>query len=113
MSTIQNEFSSLERHGVLEEVKIRKVLWLLDITWVFREKTDSLRNVIEEKAQLCVQGFRQIEDLDFQETFAPTGKLSTLRFLLGYCANHDLDLNQMDVKTAFLHWDLDTRAFLV
>ncbi|MBW0555708.1 hypothetical protein O181_095423 [Austropuccinia psidii MF-1] len=104
---VQNEFSSLERHGVLEEVDLQKGLRLLDTTWVFREKTDSLGNIIEQKSCLCVQGFLQVENLDFHETFAPTGRLSTLRFLLGYCANHNFDLHQMDVKTAFLHGDLD------
>ncbi|MBW0553236.1 hypothetical protein O181_092951 [Austropuccinia psidii MF-1] len=54
MAAIQNEFSSLERHGVLEEVKLREGLRLLNATWVFREKTDSLGNFIEEKACLCV-----------------------------------------------------------
>ncbi|MBW0500487.1 hypothetical protein O181_040202 [Austropuccinia psidii MF-1] len=109
---IQNKFSSLERHGVLEEVELRKGLRLLDTTWVFREKTDSLGNVIERKACPCVRGFLQVENLDFHETFAPTGRLSTLRFLLGYCADHDFDLHQMDVKTAFLHGDLDKDLFI-
>ncbi|MBW0530599.1 hypothetical protein O181_070314, partial [Austropuccinia psidii MF-1] len=83
---VQNKFSSLERHGVLEEVELQKDLCLLDTTWV--------------------------EDLDFHETFAPTGRLSTLRFLLGYCADNDFDLHQMDVKTAFLHGDLDEELFI-
>ncbi|MBW0551909.1 hypothetical protein O181_091624 [Austropuccinia psidii MF-1] len=48
-----------------------------------------------------------VENLDFHETFAPTGWLSTLRFLLGYCAAKELDLHQMDVKTAFLHGKLE------
>ncbi|MBW0461308.1 hypothetical protein O181_001023 [Austropuccinia psidii MF-1] len=77
-----------------------------------REKTNSLGNVIERKACLCVRGFHQVENLDFHETFAPTGRLSTLLFLLGYCANHDFDLHQMDVKTAFLHGDLDENLFI-
>ncbi|MBW0533586.1 hypothetical protein O181_073301 [Austropuccinia psidii MF-1] len=109
---VQNEFSSLEHHGVLEEVVFRDGLRLLDTTWVFREKTDSLGNVIERKARLCVCGFLQVEDLDFHKTFSPTGRLSTLCFLLGYCADHDFDLHQMDVKTAFLHGNLDKSLFI-
>ncbi|MBW0535868.1 hypothetical protein O181_075583, partial [Austropuccinia psidii MF-1] len=104
---IQNEFASLERHGVLEEVPYDGSFRLLDTVWVFREKTDSSGNPVEAKARLCVKGFLQVENLDFHETFAPTGRLSTLCFLLGYCAANDLDLHQMDVKTAFLHGDLD------
>ncbi|MBW0516785.1 hypothetical protein O181_056500 [Austropuccinia psidii MF-1] len=109
---VQNEFASLERHEVLEEVELQKNLRLLDTTWVFREKTDALGNVMERKARLCVQGFLQVENLDFHQTFAPTGRLSTLRFLLGYCAYHNFDLHQMDVKTAFLHGNLDEDLFI-
>ncbi|MBW0543090.1 hypothetical protein O181_082805 [Austropuccinia psidii MF-1] len=107
VASIQNELTSLERHGVLEEVPYDGSFQLLNTIWVFREKTDSSGNPVEAKAWLCVKGFLQVENLDFHETFAPTGWLSTLCFLLGYCAAKDLDLHQMDVKTAFLHGNLD------
>ncbi|MBW0487092.1 hypothetical protein O181_026807 [Austropuccinia psidii MF-1] len=112
MVAIQNRFSSLKRHGVLEKGKIWEGCQLLNTTWVFREEAYSLGNVFEEKALLCVRGFLQIADLDFHETFVPTGRLSTLHFLLGYCADHDFDLHQMDVKTAFLHGKLDENLFI-
>ncbi|MBW0477421.1 hypothetical protein O181_017136 [Austropuccinia psidii MF-1] len=79
---IQNEFSSLEKHVVFEEVEFHNGLQLLDNMWVFHEKMDSLGNVTGEKSHLCVRGFLQVEDLDFHETFAPTGRHSTLQFLL-------------------------------
>ncbi|MBW0505317.1 hypothetical protein O181_045032 [Austropuccinia psidii MF-1] len=79
---------------------------------MFCKKTDAEGNVTEEKAQLCVRGFRQIKDVDFHETFAPMGCLATLRFLLGYCASNSFDIQQMDVKTAFLHGDLDKDIFI-
>ncbi|MBW0463409.1 hypothetical protein O181_003124 [Austropuccinia psidii MF-1] len=85
---------------------------LLDTTWVFCEKTDAQGNLIKEKARLCVRGFLQVENIDFHETFSPTGRLANLRFLLGYCASHDLDIQQMDVKTAFLHGDLDEEIYI-
>ncbi|MBW0547433.1 hypothetical protein O181_087148 [Austropuccinia psidii MF-1] len=104
---IQNEFASLEQHGVLEEVPYNGSFHLLNTFWVFPENTDSSGNPVEAKARLCVKVFLQVENLDFHETFALTGQLSTLHFLLGYCAENDLDLHQMEVKTAFLHGDLD------
>ncbi|MBW0487719.1 hypothetical protein O181_027434 [Austropuccinia psidii MF-1] len=103
---IQNEFASPECHGVLEEVPYDGSFPLLNTVWVFHEKTDSNGNPVEAKAKLCFKGFLQVESLDFHQNFAPTGRLSTLCFLLGYCAANDLDLHQMEVKTAFLHSDL-------
>ncbi|MBW0461201.1 hypothetical protein O181_000916 [Austropuccinia psidii MF-1] len=39
-------------------------------------------------------------------------KEATLRFLLGYCASNDFDVQQMDVKMAFLHGDLNKDIFI-
>ncbi|MBW0556077.1 hypothetical protein O181_095792 [Austropuccinia psidii MF-1] len=111
LNAIAREFASLEQHQVVKEVRQGKNQWLLGTTWVFREKTNTEGNVTEEKVRLCVKGFHQIEDVDFHEKFAPTGWLATLRFLLGYCASNDYDIQQMDVKTAFLHDDLDKDIF--
>ncbi|MBW0479596.1 hypothetical protein O181_019311 [Austropuccinia psidii MF-1] len=113
LTAIGKEFESLERHQVIKEVSLTNDMRLLDTTWVFREKTDAQGNLIEEKARLCVRDFLQVENIDFHETFAPTGWLATLKFLLGYCASHDLDIQQMDVKTALFHGDLDEEIYIL
>ncbi|MBW0478818.1 hypothetical protein O181_018533 [Austropuccinia psidii MF-1] len=112
LNAIAREFASLEQHQVVKEVRRGKNQWLLDTTWFFRKKTNTEGKVTEEKEHLCVKGFRQIEDVDFHETFSPTGWLATLRFLLGYCASNKFDIQQMDVKTAFLHGDLEKGIFM-
>ncbi|MBW0588425.1 hypothetical protein O181_128140 [Austropuccinia psidii MF-1] len=78
LAAIGQEFESLERRQVIEEVTFTSTMRLLDTTWVFREKTDAQGNLIEEKARLCVRGFLQVENIAFHETFAPTGRLATL-----------------------------------
>ncbi|MBW0468258.1 hypothetical protein O181_007973 [Austropuccinia psidii MF-1] len=105
-TAIKNEFPSLAKHGVFKEIKLHDGIWFLDTMQVFHEKTDSLGNVIEEESLLCVRGFLQVEELNFKETFSPKGRLTNFPFLLGYCANHDLDLHKMDVKKSFLHGGL-------
>jgi hypothetical protein len=49
---------------------------------------------------LIAQGFTQIEDLNFGETYAPVARLESIRILLAYAAHHDFKLYQMDVKGA-------------
>ncbi|MBW0564333.1 hypothetical protein O181_104048 [Austropuccinia psidii MF-1] len=112
LAAIGKELESLERHQVIEEVALTSAMRLLDTTWVFREKTDAQGNLIKEKARLCVRGFFQVENIDFHETFAPTLRLATLWFLLGYCASHDLDIQQMHFKMALLHGDLDEKIYI-
>jgi ATP-binding cassette subfamily B (MDR/TAP) protein 1 len=51
--------------------------------------------------------FRQEYGVKFDEVFSPVVKMTTLRFLLGVIALEDLELLQLDVKSTFLHGDLD------
>ena len=62
-----------------------------------------MRQVERFKAQYAVKGFMQVEELDFNKTFAPTCKPGTKRILLALRAQDDLVLHQMDFKSALLN----------
>ena len=52
------------------------------------------------KDSYVAKGYSQQKGIDYQETFAPTANLTSVRVLLQMAAKHDLILHQMDVKTA-------------
>jgi hypothetical protein len=64
------------------------------------------------KARILAKGFRQEYDVDFDEVFSPLVKMTTLHFLLGVVALEDFELLQLDVKTKFLHGDLDKEIYV-
>ncbi|MBW0532219.1 hypothetical protein O181_071934 [Austropuccinia psidii MF-1] len=64
---------------------------------------DDSGKTIEYKACLCAHGFHQIAGLDYQSTFAPTGRLSSLRTLISFAAINKYEFHQMDVQSAFLN----------
>lgn len=41
-------------------------------------KYDANGDFVKKKARLCARGFRQVEGIDYNETYAPTGRLSSL-----------------------------------
>jgi hypothetical protein len=58
---------------------------------------------VRNKDHLVAQGFSQVEDLDFGETFAPVARLEAIRILLSFATSKVFKLYQMDVKSAFLN----------
>ncbi|KAG8475340.1 hypothetical protein CXB51_032188 [Gossypium anomalum] len=64
------------------------------------------------KARLVAKGYSQIPGVDFTDVFSPVVKHSSIRALLGIVAMHDLELEQLDVKTAFLHGELEEDIYM-
>jgi hypothetical protein len=58
---------------------------------------------VRNKAHLVAQGFSQVEDLDFRETFAPVARLEAIRILLDFAASKEFKLYQIYVKSVFLN----------
>nr|GEZ42848.1 retrovirus-related Pol polyprotein from transposon TNT 1-94 [Tanacetum cinerariifolium] len=63
--------------------------------------------------ELEAKGYAQKEGIDYNEVFSPVVKHSSIRILLALVAQLDLELVQMDVKTAFLHGDLEEKIYMV
>lgn len=80
--------------------------------WIFRNKTDEQGNVARNKARLVAQGYSQVEGIDYEETFAPVARLESVRLLLAVSCILNFQLNQMDVKTAFLNGLLHEEIFV-
>lgn len=59
-----------------------------------------------------VRGFEQVQGVDYGETFAPVIKYTSIRVLCSEAAAQDLDLDQVDFKTAFLNGDIDEDIYM-
>ena len=58
------------------------------------------------------QGFRQKEGVDYQEVFAPTIGHESIRCILSLAASFDMEIHHMDIKTAFLHGELEETVYM-
>lgn len=79
--------------------------------WVFTKKT-GIAGETRFKARLVAKGFTQRPGIDFHETYAPVARFDTIRLTLAEVARLDLDMVQIDIKTAFLHGDLDEEIYM-
>ncbi|KAL9273856.1 Retrovirus-related Pol polyprotein from transposon TNT 1-94-like protein, partial [Drosera capensis] len=110
---MQDEMKSLQENGTYELVELPKGRKALKNKWVFKLKRDGNGEFMKHKARLVVKGFRQKQGIDFEEIFSPVVKMTSIRTVLGLVAGLDLELEQLDVKTAFLHGDLEEEIYMV
>ena len=64
------------------------------------------------KARMVAKGYDQKEGIDYNEVFSPVMKHSSIRVLLALVAQLNFELIQLDVKTTFLHGDLEEEIYM-
>ena len=64
------------------------------------------------KARLLVKGFAQKNGIDFDEIFSPVVKMTSIRTILSLVLAKDFHFEELDVKTAFLHGDLEEEIYM-
>ncbi|KAL5823734.1 hypothetical protein ACOSQ4_021634 [Xanthoceras sorbifolium] len=107
-----DEMSSMKSNKVWDLVELPNGAKAIGCKWVFKTKKDSLGNIERYKARLVAKGFTQKEGIDYTETFSPVSKKDSLRVILALVAQFDFELQQMDVKTAFLNGDLEDEVYM-
>ena len=113
MTAMHDEMESLEKNGTWDLVKLPREKKPIRCKWVFKRKEGvSPNDETRYKARLVAKGYRQIPGIDYNEVFSPVVKHSSICTLLSIVAMHDLELEQLDVKTAFLHGELEEDIYM-
>ena len=110
-SAMKDEMDSLMSNQTWELAELPPGKKALHNKWVYRIKEEHDGNK-RYKARLVVKGFQQKEGIDYNEIFSPVVKLTTVRLVLKIVAAENLHLEQLDVKTAFLHGDLEEELYM-
>ena len=80
--------------------------------WVYKIKDNADGSVNRYKACLVTKGYAQTYGIDFEETFSPIAKMATVRAMIAMVASKGWELQQMDVKNAFLNGDLQEEMYM-
>ena len=85
---------------------------LVRCKWIYKTKYASNGSVERLKARLVPKGFSQVEGIDYNDTFVPVAKMNSILHVLSLVALHNWEVHQMDVKSAFLHGDLQEEIYM-
>ncbi|XP_076635451.1 uncharacterized protein LOC143348740 [Colletes latitarsis] len=103
---IQDEVTALENQNTWEMSTLPKGKTAIETRWVFRTKENGRR-----KARLVAKGF-QVKESEYQNSYAPVARLSTIRMLLSKAVQENLSIKQLDIPTAFLNGDLEPEVYI-
>ena len=109
--TMKTEFNSLVENNVWELVDNQEIKPIVSRSH-FALKCGPSGEIVRYKARLVAKGFSQVPGRDYNETYSPTTRLSTIRMPLIYALRNGSELKQMDIKTAYLNADLDEEIFM-
>ncbi|POW01580.1 hypothetical protein PSTT_12373 [Puccinia striiformis] len=111
VSAVDQELDNIEGHDVWDDMYNKPNSYLRTV-WIFKTKPATPSSLEKKKGRLCIQGFLQIPGEQYGETFAPTGKFTSLLILLLFALDKKLPIRQFDVKSAFLFAPLDEELYI-
>ncbi|CAB0031375.1 unnamed protein product [Trichogramma brassicae] len=109
---VEDELKSMEENEVWELVsksdlhKKNKRPNIIDSRWIFKRKKAE-DNSEKFKARLVIRGFKDKNEYQLLETYAPVSRMTVIRAALAIINKFDLEVVQLDVKTAFLNGVLE------
>lgn len=112
LGAMLSEINSLHENQTWDIVPLPKNRKALPCKWVFKVKTNPDGSVERYKARLVVKGFSQKPGVDYDKTFSPVVRLTTVRTLLAVAVKEKLSLCQFDVSTAFLNGNVEEEIYM-
>ena len=75
-------------------------------------KQEAYRSIEKYKAIFVAKGYSQVEGIDYEETFSPVARYSSIRSILVLVAHMGWKIHQMDVKTTFLNGVIEEEVYI-
>ena len=109
---MHEEIESLHKNDTWELVRLPKGQRAVRCKLVYKKKEGNPVKNTRFKARLVAKGYTQKWSVYLNEVFSPFVRYTFIRVLLVLVALQDLELEQLDVKTAFLHGELEEQIYM-
>uniref|UniRef100_A0A2N9GHS0 Reverse transcriptase Ty1/copia-type domain-containing protein n=1 Tax=Fagus sylvatica TaxID=28930 RepID=A0A2N9GHS0_FAGSY len=109
---MNSEFDALLQNQTWTLVPSHPSQNIIGCKWVFRVKRKADGSVERHKARLVAKGFHQQAGVDYDETYSPVIKPTTVRTVLSIAISSGWSLRQIDIQNAFLHGNLSEEVFM-
>lgn len=111
-AAINEEYSSILENGTWTVVPLPEGRKPIKCKWVLDYKPAHKGAEARFKARLVACGYAQLYGIDYLDTYSPVVKHYSIRFVLALSAVLDLDMIQLDIKTAFLNGVLEEEIYM-
>jgi hypothetical protein len=106
------EYQSIIKNDVWEIVPRPKRKDVVSSKWLYKIKHDADGSIEKYKAKFVARGFFHKEGIDYEETFAPVTRYTSIRTIIALAAKMKWKLHQMDVKTTFLNGVIEEEVYI-
>eukprot|EP00253_Pinus_taeda_P032492 PITA_32492 len=112
VDSMVEEHDSIVQNNVWDVVPRPVNKSVVSSSWLYKVKQAANGSVEKHKARFVARGFSQVKEIDYDETFAPVARYSSIRSMLALSAQMGCKIHQMDVKNAFLNGTIEEEVYI-
>ena len=109
---MSEEIKALETNNTWEIIDLPLGKKPISCKWVCRIKYNSDGSIQRYRARLVIRGDHQVEEFDYNETFAPVAKITSICCFLTDVVAKGWQLHQRNINSVFLHGDLEEDVYM-
>ena len=112
LEAMRSEIRSMYKNKVWTLIDLPNDRRDIEIKWIFKRKTEA-GSVTIYKARIVAKGFRQVQGVDYDESFLLVSMLKSVRIMLAIAVFYAYEVWQMDIKNAFLNVFLKEELYMM
>ena len=106
------QYSSIMKNDVWEVVPRHQARSIVGSRWTYKIKYVADGSIEKYKSRIMAKGYAQKEGINYEETFTPVAKYTSIKSVISHAAQMGWEIHQMDVKTAFLNGVIEEEVYI-